>query len=104
MRIWVYDLFIFHTYSVGIDPIISALLGSNYYLDILLHNNNNNNGNNITTTQNATTTTIIITNNIMIQWIYFQPYQVRDTTKLCGLCQASPKEKTDLLFVLGGIY
>jgi len=46
MRIWVYDLFIFHTYSVGIDPIISALLGSNYYLDILLHNNNNNNGNN----------------------------------------------------------
>ena len=30
----------------------------------------------------------------------FQPYQVRDTTKLCGLCQASPNEKTDLLFVI----
>ena len=87
---------------MGIDPIIIALLGSNYYLDILLHNNNN--GNNKTTKQNATTTTIIITNNIMIQWIYFQPYQVRDTTKLLASAKQAQKEKTDLLFVLGGIY
>ena len=34
----------------------------------------------------------------------FQPYQVRDTTKLLASAKQAQKEKTDLLFVLGGIY